>query len=283
MPGMKGVELLEEVHRRSPADGEDPAHRAGRPGRRGLRDQPRRASTSTSPSRGTSPTCGSPSRTCCPAFRLERERAELLSELRTAERRARVAEFVARGEGRRADPRAGDAERAPRRAGHHRRAHRPLQPPVFPRAAVAGDGAQQPDRLAAVGPDDRRRSLQGLQRPSRPPGRRQRPARRLAILAARPARQRRGGALRRRGVRHHPARRRARRRPRRSRSGSAPRLPSFRSSSAARSRAGKLTISLGVAAFPDDGAEPAVVLASADRALFAAKNAGRNCVRVSGQ
>src|SRR4029079_8806423 len=47
--------------------------------------------------------------------------------------------------------------------------------------------------------------------------------------------------------------------------------------------AGKLTISLGVASFPDDGADPAVVLASADRALFAAKNAGRNCVRVAGQ
>jgi diguanylate cyclase (GGDEF)-like protein len=47
--------------------------------------------------------------------------------------------------------------------------------------------------------------------------------------------------------------------------------------------AGKLTISVGVASFPDDGAEPAVVLASADRALFAAKNAGRNRVRVAGQ
>ena len=46
--------------------------------------------------------------------------------------------------------------------------------------------------------------------------------------------------------------------------------------------AGKLTISLGVASFPDDGAEPALVLAAADRALFAAKNAGRNRVRVAG-
>ena len=45
---------------------------------------------------------------------------------------------------------------------------------------------------------------------------------------------------------------------------------------------GKLTISLGVASFPDDGSEPAMVLASADRALFAAKNAGRNRVRVAG-
>ncbi len=45
---------------------------------------------------------------------------------------------------------------------------------------------------------------------------------------------------------------------------------------------GKLTISLGVASFPDDGAEPSLVLAAADRALFAAKNAGRNRVRVAG-
>src|SRR6478609_3468847 len=45
---------------------------------------------------------------------------------------------------------------------------------------------------------------------------------------------------------------------------------------------GKLTISVGVASFPDDGAEPALVLAAADRALFAAKNAGRNRVRVAG-
>ena len=45
---------------------------------------------------------------------------------------------------------------------------------------------------------------------------------------------------------------------------------------------GKLTISLGVASFPDDGAEPSLVLSAADRALFAAKNAGRNRVRVAG-
>jgi diguanylate cyclase (GGDEF)-like protein len=46
---------------------------------------------------------------------------------------------------------------------------------------------------------------------------------------------------------------------------------------------GKLTISLGVASFPDDGAEPALVLSAADRALFTAKSAGRNTVRVAGQ
>src|SRR5204862_5602114 len=37
---------------------------------------------------------------------------------------------------------------------------------------------------------------------------------------------------------------------------------------------GQLTISVGVASFPDDGSEPAQVLAASDRALFAAKSAG---------
>jgi diguanylate cyclase (GGDEF)-like protein len=46
---------------------------------------------------------------------------------------------------------------------------------------------------------------------------------------------------------------------------------------------GKLTISVGVASFPDDGADPAIVLAAADRALFAAKNGGRNTVRMAGK
>jgi diguanylate cyclase (GGDEF)-like protein len=46
---------------------------------------------------------------------------------------------------------------------------------------------------------------------------------------------------------------------------------------------GRLTISVGVASFPDDGSEPALVLAAADRALFAAKTSGRNAVSVAGQ
>lgn len=46
---------------------------------------------------------------------------------------------------------------------------------------------------------------------------------------------------------------------------------------------GRLTISVGVATAPDDGVEPATVLTAADRALFAAKNAGRNTVRVAGR
>ena len=38
------------------------------------------------------------------------------------------------------------------------------------------------------------------------------------------------------------------------------------------------TVSIGLAMWPDDGREPAAVLSSADRALYAAKQAGRNRV-----
>ena len=46
---------------------------------------------------------------------------------------------------------------------------------------------------------------------------------------------------------------------------------------------GRLTISIGVATAPADGLDPASVLLAADRALFAAKAAGRNSVRVAGK
>jgi diguanylate cyclase (GGDEF)-like protein len=46
---------------------------------------------------------------------------------------------------------------------------------------------------------------------------------------------------------------------------------------------GRLTISAGVATAPADGVDAATVLAAADRALFAAKNGGRNTVRVAGK
>jgi diguanylate cyclase (GGDEF)-like protein len=46
---------------------------------------------------------------------------------------------------------------------------------------------------------------------------------------------------------------------------------------------GHLTISAGVATAPADGVDAATVLASADRALFAAKSAGRNTVCVAGR
>jgi len=43
----------------------------------------------------------------------------------------------------------------------------------------------------------------------------------------------------------------------------------------------RLTISVGVAAFPEDAREPAQLLAGADRALYQAKNGGRNLVRAA--
>lgn len=42
-----------------------------------------------------------------------------------------------------------------------------------------------------------------------------------------------------------------------------------------------VTISIGVAAYPDDGRSPTELIAAADRALYAAKNDGRNLVRAS--
>lgn len=43
-----------------------------------------------------------------------------------------------------------------------------------------------------------------------------------------------------------------------------------------------VTISCGVAAFPDHGQDPADLLRRADEALYLAKEAGRNCVRLAG-
>jgi diguanylate cyclase (GGDEF)-like protein len=39
-----------------------------------------------------------------------------------------------------------------------------------------------------------------------------------------------------------------------------------------------VTVSVGVAVWPEDGRDPAALVAAADRALYAAKEAGRNRV-----
>jgi diguanylate cyclase (GGDEF)-like protein len=45
---------------------------------------------------------------------------------------------------------------------------------------------------------------------------------------------------------------------------------------------GAITISVGVAAFPDDGNDAASLVRAADAALYRAKDAGRNCVVIAG-
>ncbi|MEO6226519.1 MAG: diguanylate cyclase, partial [Thermomonas sp.] len=44
---------------------------------------------------------------------------------------------------------------------------------------------------------------------------------------------------------------------------------------------GKVTVSIGVATFPDHGAAPDVLMRLADEALYRAKRAGRNRVEVA--
>ena len=43
-----------------------------------------------------------------------------------------------------------------------------------------------------------------------------------------------------------------------------------------------LGASIGIAVFPDDGADPDALLNAADRALYLAKKEGRNCYRFHG-
>jgi diguanylate cyclase (GGDEF)-like protein len=45
------------------------------------------------------------------------------------------------------------------------------------------------------------------------------------------------------------------------------------------SEAGRVTVSVGVAVFPDDGQDLGALIDAADSALFAAKRSGRNAVR----
>jgi len=45
---------------------------------------------------------------------------------------------------------------------------------------------------------------------------------------------------------------------------------------------GRLTISMGLSSFPEDGREPGALIQGADSALYAAKRGGRNAIRVHG-
>jgi diguanylate cyclase (GGDEF)-like protein len=54
-------------------------------------------------------------------------------------------------------------------------------------------------------------------------------------------------------------------------------FPAVRRESAEADRTHKITISIGVAAFPDDGRDPIQLVELADSALYRAKRSGRNC------
>ena len=105
MPGMKGVELLEEVHRRCPQTMK--ILLTGQAGLDAVVDAINSAGLDQYiPKPWDEPDLRLTVESLLSRFRLERERAELLASCRTQERRAGDAELVARGEGRRAHPRA---------------------------------------------------------------------------------------------------------------------------------------------------------------------------------
>ena len=55
-------------------------------------------------------------------------------------------------------------------------------------------------------------------------------------------------------------------------------FPAVRRESTEQPRTHKITISIGVASFPEDGRDPIQLVELADSALYRAKRSGRNCV-----
>ena len=104
MPGMKGVELLEEVHRRSPQTVK--ILLTGQAGLDAVVYAINKAGLDQYiPKPWDEPDLRLTIQSLLSRFRLERERAELLAELRDEERRAGDAQHLAGGEGRRAHAR----------------------------------------------------------------------------------------------------------------------------------------------------------------------------------
>ena len=89
--------------------------------------------------------------------------------------------------------------------------------------------------------------------------------------------RRRGGALRRRGVRGAPLRRHRLRRRGASPRPSAPRSRRQGFPGEASQPVGRLTVSGGVATFPLDAQDDIALIKAADARLYRAKEAGRNC------
>ena len=46
---------------------------------------------------------------------------------------------------------------------------------------------------------------------------------------------------------------------------------------------GKVTVSVGLASYPDDGTDPTALVQSADKVLYESKESGRNSVKVASQ
>ena len=181
------------------------------------------------------------------------------------------------GAGRRAAGRPGAATGPCRR---RRSPDRPLQPALLRDPHRGGNPARPPLRPRPRAAGDRRRRLQGAERPARPPGRRPGPPGHGRHAAPFGARVRRLHALRRRGVRHPDAgQQRCCRRCR------APTASGSASSSTGSTRCSipsdiHPTISVGVAVLaPDNIAQD--LISRADRALYVAKAEGKNCVRLA--
>ncbi len=143
----------------------------------------------------------------------------------------------------------------------------------------AGDRPGGPDPDPAGGGDRRHRPLQERQRHVRAPGR----GRRAGRPGQRPERAAaRGGShrpVRRRGVLHPAARHRRRGGPPDHRAAAGEDLPHRHPASPA-ARAGRVTISIGVAALGSSRRDLEELLAAADHALYQAKETGRNQVCV---
>ena len=162
--------------------------------------------------------------------------------------------------------------------GAHRRPHRRRQPQAFRPGAAARGGPGARAGRAGLPAAGRHRPLQAVQRPLRP-----RPGRPGAAAGGQPAQAQRqgpgpGGALRRRGVRGHPAGDPACRRQRPWPTGCASWSPRGAIQLKDRGQTlGRVTLSIGVAEFRP-GERCADWIARADAALYEAKHEGRNRV-----
>ncbi len=171
------------------------------------------------------------------------------------------------------------APRSPEARGRHRRPHGAPEPARLPAGARDRARARRAPERNCRPDHGRPRRLQAGQRPAWPPRRRRRPAHVRRCAPRDGARDRRRGALRRRGVRGRAARPPTSKAPSSSPSACARRWPRgpFPGTRTCRSPSPRASASL-----PSRRPKPrARSVAAADDALYAAKRAGKNCVRVA--